>query len=219
MRPAAWHVPFLNNLEPKLTTVAIQGFGNAGMHLATFLHREGFRVVAVSDSSGGLYRAAGLDIPALVAHKAHGALADAKTDATRITNEELLVLPVDILAPAALENQVTEQNAAKVQARFIVELANGPTTPAADEILFRRGVTVVPDVLANAGGVTVSYFEWLQNRQGVQWTKDEVEERLQQVILPAFRDVHRLAADRKVSMRDAAFLLAVQRIADAMRAG
>jgi glutamate dehydrogenase (NADP+) len=214
----------LRGMDAQRTSVAIQGFGNVGAHLARLLHLGKFKVVAVSDSSGALHDPSGLDIPALIAIKngVAGVASDAALAkfprAKKITNAQLLELGVDILAPAALENQITKENADRVQAKYIVEAANGPTTPEADAILERRGIVLVPDVLANAGGVTVSYFEWVQNRQGYYWTLQEVEERLQRIMLPAFNDTYKLAQEKKITMRAAAFVLAVRRIAGAIEA-
>ena len=159
--------------------VAIQGYGNAGSLLATLLHEEGARIVAASDSRGGVHDPKGLDPKALHAHKKRGKSLKTFRPGKTITNAQLLELPVDILVPAALENQITSANAAKVKAKIIAEAANGPTTPMADEILFKRGQTVIPDILANAGGVTVSYFEWVQDFSSYFWDEDEVDKRLE----------------------------------------
>ncbi len=207
-------------LSPEKLTVAIQGFGNAGRFLARFLHEEGFKVVALSDSKGGVYDPAGLDPEHAAAVKAEkGSLQAGYGDTVQhISNVELLELDVDVLVPAALENQLTKENAARVKASFVLEVANGPTTPEADEILAKKDVLVIPDVLANAGGVTVSYFEWVQNRQGYYWTEEEVHERLEKLMVPAFHSVYEGMQEHACSMRDAAFIIAVRRIVEAIEA-
>lgn len=215
-------------LDPKRSTVAIQGFGNAGYYLAKFLHDEGFRIVALSDSRGGVYRKDGIDPEhAMRAKKEKGSVNEvydagsvtAEKGCERITNEELLELDVDILIPAALENVLTKENAQAVKARIVLEVANGPTTPEADAILQKKGVLVIPDVLANSGGVTVSYFEWVQNRMGYYWEEDEVFEKLQRIIVPAFHAIYeRMQATDGMRMRDAAFVHAIARIVEAIEA-
>ncbi len=200
--------------------VAVQGFGNAGSFLAMMLHDAGFKVVAVSDSSGALYDSKGLDPHKLAVLKQEKMLKDCATDsgAKLITNKELLELDVELLCPAALENQITEENADRIKAKYIVEVANGPTTPEADEILRKKNVLVIPDVLANAGGVTVSYFEWVQNREGYYWDAQTVDERLRKIMTEAFANVWRTMQQKNVSMRDAAFMTAIARIASAIDA-
>lgn len=195
--------------------VVVQGFGNAGAIAARLLHASGATVVGVSDTSGGLYNASGLDIADVTCHKeATGRLAGyASADA--LTNADLLTLPCDILVPAALEKQITGANADRITAKLIAEAANGPTTPEADAILFDKGVTVLPDIFANAGGVTVSYFEWVQALQAFAWTESEVNSRLQTIMARAFGDLHELAQEHKVSMRTAALVLAVKRVVEA----
>jgi glutamate dehydrogenase (NAD(P)+) len=196
--------------------VAIQGYGNAGSHLATLLHAEGAKIVAVSDSHGGVLEPKGLDPARLMAHKAGGK--SLKTfPGKAITNKQLLELPVDILVPAALENQITANNASRIRARLIAEAANGPTTPLADEILFRRGRTVIPDILANAGGVTVSYFEWVQDFSSFFWDEDEVDRRLEVYMKRAYTSVAETAEKHKCSLRGGAYVLAVDRVAEATR--
>jgi glutamate dehydrogenase (NAD(P)+) len=196
-------------------TVAVQGAGNVGGTVANLLHQEGAKVVGISDKSGGLYDERGLDIPAIMTEKGETGLLDGCSHGQRITNEELLALPVDFLIPAALEGQLTDQNAGNVRARFVVEGANGPTTPAADEILRDKGILVVPDILANAGGVTVSYFEWVQDLQFYFWDETEVNQRLHRVITRAYREVVRESEERGISLRDAAMTLAVSRVVEA----
>lgn len=210
-----------NKKESTNPTFAIQGSGNVGGHLALILHREGFRVVALSDRTGAIYDPEGLNVPMLLEKRASADFSsmDLKAFSSKarfISNEELLELQVDVLVPAALENQITEQNASRIKALAIFEAANGPTTPDADTLLEKRGIVVVPDVLANAGGVTVSYFEWVQNRQGYYWTKEEVEERLQRIMIPAYNAVVKFAENKKTSLRTAAFAVAVKRIAEAI---
>jgi len=199
----------------KGSTVAIQGYGNAGSHLARLLHDEGAIIVAVSDSKGGIHDPKGLDPAAIEAHKKSGASIPSFKAGKPITNDQLLELPVDILVPAALENQITGQNAERVQARIIAEAANGPTTPLADDILFRRGTTVVPDILANAGGVTVSYFEWVQDFYSFFWDDDEVDRRLEVYMKKGFDAVAAKAAEHHCSLRGGAYVLAVGRVLEA----
>ncbi len=196
-------------------TVGVQGFGNVGSTAAWLLSRAGARIVAVSDSSGGLYNDKGLDIDALWHHKRGGGTLNQSPSGDHISNEELLALTLDFLIPAALEGQITGRNASQVKARVIVEGANGPTTPDADAILADNGLLVVPDILANAGGVIVSYFEWVQDLQFFFWEEDEVNERLHRVITRAYREVIRLAEREKLSLREAAMLLAVRRVVEA----
>src|SRR3990170_2137374 len=198
-------------------TVAVQGFGNVGGVAATLLAQEGARTVAVSDSSGGLHNGKGLDVEALWARKNAGAnLSDLK-GGDRLSGEELLALPVDFLVPAALEGQISGAIARRVRARVIVEGANGPTTPDGDAVLADKGVLVVPDILANAGGIIVSYFEWVQDLQFFFWEEQEVCERLQRAITRAYREVCALAEKERVSLREAAMLLAVSRVEEATR--
>jgi len=199
----------------KGSTVAIQGYGNAGSHLANLLHDEGAIIVAVSDSKGGIHDPKGLDPRAIEAHKESGASIPTFKAGTKVTNEQLLELPVDILVPAALENQITGSNAERVQARIIAEAANGPTTPLADDILFKRGITVVPDILANAGGVTVSYFEWVQDFYSFFWDDDEVDRRLEVYMKKAFDAVAAKAGEHNCSLRGGAYVLAVGRVYEA----
>jgi len=218
-------------LDPTDVRVAIQGFGNAGANMAHFLHDAGYTIVAISDSQGGIYSPEGLD-PVRIEKYKHktgqvsgeyctGSVCDIekmKLDGVRhVSNEELLELPCDILIPAALDGVTTEKNAERIQTRFILELANAPVTPAADAILERRKIRVVPDVLANAGGVTVSYFEWTQGRSGEQWTAEHVDSELKRIMLTAYKAVRREAYREKLSYRQAAFSIGVKRIVEAMR--
>jgi glutamate dehydrogenase (NAD(P)+) len=195
--------------------VAVQGFGAVGAYFAKFAAEEGAVVVAISDSSGGVYNAGGLDIAAAFAHKQSGGSLSELKGGDRITNDELLVLDCDVLAPCALEQVITEDNADQVKAQIIVESANGPVTPAADEILESKGVLVLPDVLANAGGVVVSYFEWVQGLQEYFWKEDEVNARLNEIVTRAFDETWATYESRKTSMRMAAYGLAVERVAEA----
>jgi glutamate dehydrogenase (NAD(P)+) len=195
--------------------VAVQGFGNVGRNLARLLHEAGAVVIAVSDSRGGLYAPNGLDLPSVLAHKAeHGAL-EGFSGADAITNEELLLLDCDVLAPCALEQVINGENAPQVRARIICEGANGPVTPDADQILEDAGVTVLPDVLANAGGVVVSYFEWVQGLQEYFWKEAEVNARLNEIVTKAFRETWETRKQYETSMRMAAYGLAVRRVAEA----
>ncbi len=197
------------------TTVAVQGFGNVGSYLAKFLAEDGATVIAVSDSSSGLHNPNGIDVQAAIAHKREtGSLAGFR-GAEAISNEDLLLLECDVLAPCALEQVITTENAHRVRAKIIVEGANGPVTPAADEILEEKGVLVLPDILANAGGVIVSYFEWVQGLQEYFWKEAEVNAKLNDIITRAFNETWALMESRSVSMRLAAYGLAVQRVAEA----
>ncbi len=205
-------------LHVKNGTVAIQGFGNAGSVTANILADEqGAKIVAVSDSRGGIYKADGMNPHAIEEHKHKTGSVVGFPGAKQISNEEVLELEADILVPAALENQITAKNADKIRAKIVAEAANGPTVPAADKVLFEKKVTVLPDVLANAGGVTVSYFEWAQDIQGFFWTLHEVNERLERVMVRSYKDVHKVAGEKKVHHRTAAYVVAIQRVVDAIR--
>ena len=198
-------------------TVAIQGFGNVGGTVARLLYREGIRVVAVSDSRGGIYNPEGLDLEALFLHKREAGTVVGFPGGEDITNQELLTLKCDVLVPAALENQITEENADRVRARIVAEGANGPTTPEADAILYEKGVFLIPDILANAGGVTVSYFEWVQSLQAFFWSEQEVNIRLKDIMVRSFHEVYEIHRKERVDMRLAAYILAVGRVAEAFR--
>ncbi len=213
--------------QPEKTRIAIQGFGNAGQAIARLLHEDGFRVVAVSDSKGAIFNDDGLDIPSVIEHKNRHSELEAvycdgsvceTHDAEQLSNEELLELGVDVLVPAAMDDVITADNASKIKARVIIELANGPTTAEADDILTDNDVLVIPDILANAGGVTVSYFEWVQNRRGEQWSESEVHERLDKRMAAQFGKVMALADEHKVSARLAAYMLALKRLGAAAEA-
>jgi glutamate dehydrogenase (NAD(P)+) len=199
-------------------TVAVQGFGNAGSVAANLLHDEqGAVIVAASDSKGGIYKADGFNPHAVEEYKQkHGSVVGFP-GAKSMSNEELLEAKVDILVPAALENVITGKNADRIQAKIVAEAANGPTLPEADTVLFQKKITVLPDILANAGGVTVSYFEWAQDIQGFFWPLEEVNQRLERVMVRSYADVHKVAVERKVHNRTAAYVLAIQRVVDAMR--
>jgi glutamate dehydrogenase (NAD(P)+) len=196
-------------------TVVVQGFGNVGSYLAQFLHQEGATVVAISDSTTALYNPKGIDVPAAVAYKAENRTLVGLKDAETITNEELVLLECDVLAPCALEQVITADNAAEVKASIICEGANGPVTPAADAILEDNGVLILPDVLANAGGVVVSYFEWVQGLQEYFWKEVEVNAKLNDIMSRAFDETWETAQSRKLPMRVASYGLAVQRVAEA----
>ncbi|HXF82813.1 MAG TPA: Glu/Leu/Phe/Val dehydrogenase [bacterium] len=197
-------------------SVVVQGFGNVGSVAAYLLHDQGCRIVAVSDIYGGIYNPQGLDPRAVLAHvRQHGRVAGFP-GSEPVTNSELLELPCDLLVPAAIEGQITRANAARIRASIIVEGANGPTTPDADDILNDRGVLIVPDILANAGGVVVSYFEWVQDLSSLFWSEEEINARLEPIMVRAFQGVVRLAAERQVDLRTAALIYAVRRVADAL---
>jgi len=195
--------------------VAIQGFGNVGRNLALILAEQGASIVAVSDSRGGIHNADGLDVSAAVEYKRANATFDGFGGAEAITNEELLVVDCEVLAPCALEQVITSDNADKVKASVVAEGANGPVTPEADQILEERGVLVLPDVLANAGGVVVSYFEWVQGLQEYFWKESEVNAKLNDIVTRAFAETWREHDEREISMRQAAYTIAVGRVAEA----
>jgi glutamate dehydrogenase (NAD(P)+) len=195
--------------------VSIQGYGNAGSIAAELLAAEGSVIVAVSDSSGGIYNAKGLDPRRVSAWKREHSTVVGFPGADAVSNTEILELDCEILVPAALENQITEHNAPSIKARVVAEAANGPTTPEADQILYDRGVFVIPDILCNAGGVTVSYFEWVQDMQSFFWTESRINESLHEIMDRAFEDVHHMSERHSVHMRTAAYMVAVARVAEA----
>jgi len=195
--------------------VAVQGFGNVGSFLARFLAEEGSSVVAISDSTAGLYNPKGIDIPAALAHKQETSSLRGLRGADDITNEELLLVDCDVLAPCALEQVITRDNADRVKASIICEGANGPITPSADEILEDKGVLVLPDILANAGGVVVSYFEWVQGLQEYFWKEPEVNSKLRDIVTRAFNETWHVSEERDIAMRPASYGVAVGRVADA----
>ena len=211
--------------QPKNIRVAVQGFGNAGQHVAELLRHDGYKIVAVSDSKGGIYRPEGFDIPSIMKVKnsskeikavyCEGSVCQT-VDAKVISNEELLELDVDILIPAAMENQITKKNAAKIKAPIIVEIANGPITIEANEILNKKDTLIIPDILANAGGVTVSYFEWVQNKSGSYWTLEQVHQRLHEIMTREFNTVFKLKEKHKIDMRTAAYIHALNRQTEAV---
>jgi glutamate dehydrogenase (NAD(P)+) len=201
--------------DPKGTTVAVQGFGNAGSIAATLMAEQGFTVCAVSDTSGGIYDTRGLDVAAVVTQKRRTGCVSGFPGAQAISNADVLELPVDVLVPAALENQITAENAGRIHAKIVLEAANGPTTPDADVILEKRGVMVVPDIVANAGGVTVSYFEWVQDLQSFFWEEEEINRRLEKIMQRAFRETCEAAERHQTSLRLGAYAVAVQRVAEA----
>ena len=197
--------------------VAVLGFGNVGSVAARLLREAGCAIVAATASRGGVANSKGLDVPALLQHLGEGGKLHEFRGGDRLTNEELFGVDCDVFIPAALEGQVTERTAAPIKARIVAEGANGPTTPEGDRVLDEKGVLVIPDVLANGGGVTVSYFEWVQDLQFYFWKEAEINRRLQEVMVDAFQRVYAMARERKVSLRTAALMLAVKRVADAMR--
>ncbi|HBY97534.1 MAG TPA: glutamate dehydrogenase [Chloroflexi bacterium] len=195
--------------------VLVQGFGNVGSVSARAMYEQGAKIIAVSDVNGGIYDPDGLDIPRLVRHVRETGTVTTWSGVERVTNTELLTLPCDVLIPAALENQITDENADKIHAKLIAEGANGPTTPEADKILRARGITVVPDILCNSGGVTVSYFEWVQGLQSFFWSEHEIFERLERIMTGAFEDTWTMAGRKNVDLRIAASILAISRVAEA----
>ncbi|MBT3282972.1 Glu/Leu/Phe/Val dehydrogenase [bacterium] len=224
---------FVDTIHPKKKdlTVAIQGFGNAGSNIAKILHYMGYTIVAISDSKGGVHSSRGIDPEhaSKVKHEGddlthmycEGTVCDLekleRDNAKIIKNGDVITTECDILVPAALDGVINKNNAKDVKAKIILELANGPTTPEADEMLKDMGVTIIPDVLANAGGVTTSYFEWTQNRNGFYWSEEDVQERLKPIMVKAFTDIWKLAKEKDIPLRDAAFALGVGRIIEASR--
>jgi glutamate dehydrogenase/leucine dehydrogenase len=214
VREAAPHA----GVKVKGGTVAVQGFGNAGSVAAHILHAEqGAKIIAVSDSKGGIHRPEGLDLQAVAEHKKKTGSVVGFPGSKAISNTEILEVKADILIPAALENQITRKNADKIQAKIVAEAANGPTLPEADDILYEKKITVLPDILANAGGVTVSYFEWAQDIQGYFWDLADVNRKLERVMTRSYAEVHQAASDHKVHNRTAAYTLAIQRVVDAIK--
>jgi glutamate dehydrogenase (NAD(P)+) len=205
------------NLDLSRTAAVVQGFGKVGTTVARFLREHGTKILAVSDSTGGVFNPNGLDIPKLIEHKIVSGTVRGFPGCDEITNEELLKLDCHILVPAALNGLIHSENASGIKARIIVEGANGPCTPDADEIFQDRGVIVIPDILANAGGVIVSYFEWVQNLQELLWSEQEVSEKLEKIMSKSFDEVYAIHQEKKISMRMAALSLAISRIADAIR--
>jgi len=206
-----------NGLKLKNAKVVIQGFGNVGYHAAAAAQEMGTKVISVSDSTGGIFASEGLDAPDVLAHKEKTGSVQNYKDAKNITNEELLELPCDVLIPAALENQITSKNANKIKARMVAEAANGPTTPDADKVLYEKEICLIPDILANSGGVTVSYFEWVQNLTREQWPLELVNKKLEEKMTKAFNDVVAVAEREESDMRTGALMLGVGRVANAIK--
>lgn len=218
----------LHSWQPSSKTVAVQGFGNAGQHVARLLHQDGYKVVAVSDSQGAIYSEKGFDIPSIIQAKQETRRVKAvycegsvcqTVDAKQISNQQLLELDVDILIPSALENQITLENANKIKSQVIVEVANGPISSDADDKLHAMNITVIPDVLANAGGVVVSYFEWLQNRAGIYWEEEDIHVKLQAKMKKAFNKVINCSKEHKIDMRTAAYVCALGKLDEAVASG
>ncbi|MBV8221861.1 MAG: Glu/Leu/Phe/Val dehydrogenase [Candidatus Eremiobacteraeota bacterium] len=204
-------------VERKGARVAIQGFGNAGLHAAELMAADGYLIVAVSDSQGGVYNTKGLDVAGLTAFKQETGTVSGFSGGERISNKDLLECECDVLVPAALEKVITRENASRIKAKIIAEAANGPTLPEADQVLSDRGIMVLPDILANAGGVSVSYFEWVQDLQENFWEEDEVNERLRRKMVRAFRETLEQSKKYKTDMRHGAYVVAVGRVAEATK--
>jgi len=215
------------NWQPKNIRVAVQGFGNAGQHIARLLYHDGYKIVAVSDSKGGVYHKEGFDVDSLIYMKnstralravyCEGSVCE-EVESEKITNEELLALDVELLVPAALENQITKDNVSTIKAPVILEVANGPTTVEANEILKGKNTLIIPDILANAGGVTVSYFEWVQNKAGYYWGEADVQARLREIMVREFNAVYEIKEREKIDMRTAAYVHALNRLGEAISA-
>ena len=205
-------------LELKEAKVAVQGFGNVGSYTALILQQYGAKIVAISNSRTCIYSEKGIDVEKLMEYREKTGNIAGFADTEELPKEEIFTLDVDIFVPAALENVITSQNADKIKAKIVAEGANGPTTPEADEILDKKGIMVIPDILANAGGVTVSYFEWVQNLYGFYWTEEEVLKREEQLMVDAFNSVYEISRQYNVNMRTAAYMLSIKRVAEAMKA-
>jgi len=205
-------------MKAKKSTVMVQGFGSVGWNATRILHEEGYKVVAASDSKGGIYKPDGIDPIKVFEHKNKTGSVVGYAGSKWVTNEELLELPCDILVPAALENQITRENAANIKAKIVAEAANGPTTPEADKILNEKGVFVIPDILDNSGGVTSSYFEWVQNLTRERWTGEEANKKLEKMMVKAFDEVYEISKKRQTDMRTAALILGVGRVTEAIQA-
>ena len=206
------------NIDVKGATYAVQGFGNVGFYTAYYAHKDGAKIVAFSNSDVAIYNENGIDMETVIKDfEENGRIAANKGYGKDITNAELLELEVDVLAPCALENQITSENADRIKAKVVAEGANGPTTPEADEILFKKGIVVIPDILANSGGVVVSYFEWVQNLQSYYWPFEEVQQKEDALLSIAFEDVWNLADEYKVDLRNAAYMKSIERISKAMK--
>lgn len=201
------------NLTPEQTSVVVQGSGNVGGLGASLMHQSGYKVTAISDINGGIYNKNGLDIPEVLSYLQLNKTLEGYKEADTVSNSEILELECDVLAPCATENQITSENAAKLNCKILAEGANGPTTPKADKILHDKGVFVIPDILANAGGVTVSYFEWVQDRMGYFWSEDVVNQRLEEKMVASFNELSHFAQLHNVDSRTAAYMLAIDRVA------
>lgn len=206
------------SIDPSKSTVVVQGYGNAGSITARLLYEQGYKIIGVSDSKGGVYNLEGIDPVEVLAHKGRTGTVSNYPKAKFITNEDLLEMECDILVPAALEGVITEKNANNIKAKIVAEAANGPTTPKADEILYQKGIFIIPDILANCGGVTVSYFEWVQGLYGYFWSKERVNSRLKELIVKAFNEILKLSQKEKVDNRTAAYMYAISKVADTMKA-
>ena len=205
-------------IDIKGATYAVQGFGNVGFYTAYYAHKDGAKIVAFSNTDVAIYNENGIDMEKVIKDfEENGRIIENKDYGKDITNAELLELEVDVLAPCALENQITSENADRIKAKVITEGANGPTTPEADEILFKKGITVIPDILANSGGVVVSYFEWVQNLQSYYWSFDEVQQKEDALLSKAFEDVWKIADEYKVDLRNAAYMKSIDTISKAMK--
>lgn len=204
-------------LPLKGATVSVQGYGNAGYFAAKLLYKDGAKIIAVSDSKGGIYSEEGLDPDKVLEHKNKTGSVVGFPGTKEIGSKEVLTIPCDILVPAALENQITTENVNEVKAKIIAEAANGPTTPEADEVIAKKGILMLPDILANAGGVTVSYFEWVQNNYGYYWSEEEVLQRLERIMVNAFKSVYEMHKEKKIDMRTSAGAVSIKRVVDAMK--
>jgi glutamate dehydrogenase (NAD(P)+) len=200
-------------LTPEQTSVVVQGSGNVGGIGAQLMHESGYKVTAISDVGGGIYNSNGLDIPQVLSYLQANKTLEGYAEADQVSNNDLLEIECDVLAPCATENQITSENADRIKCKILAEGANGPTTPKADKILHAKGIFVIPDILANAGGVTVSYFEWVQDRMGYFWREDEVNQRLEEKMVASFIELSNLAELHKVDTRTAAYMLAIDRVA------
>lgn len=201
------------DLTPEKTSVVVQGSGNVGGIGAQLMHEQGYKVVGISDVGGGIHNPDGLDIPNVLSFLQDNRTLEGYPGAEQVTNKELLEIPCDVLAPCATENQITSENADRIKCKILAEGANGPTTPKADKILHDKGIFVIPDILANAGGVTVSYFEWVQDRMGYFWTENQVNSRLEEKMVASFNELSNFAARHDVDTRTAAYMLAIDRVA------
>lgn len=205
------------NLNPKDLTVVVQGYGNVGSHAARLLNEKGLKIIGISDISSALYDPEGLDLEDIDSYLESNKLLQNYPNAKHIPRDLILEMQCDVLVPAALENQITIENADNIHAKIIVEGANGPTTPTADDILNKKGVLIIPDILANAGGVVVSYFEWLQNIQREKWSYEEVIAKLEKIMIPAYHTVSQFALKKKIDLRTAAYMIAIERVAQAVQ--